>query len=627
MLPGMRRRLARLSLFAACLPAALPAAAIEVRAVQVDGVREEAIAQNILSALSLVEAQGKPLTARRLRYLLGQAEDETRRAVEPFGYYSPTVRITRSDGGRVPGAAGAAADAEADAESDSDDTAANADQARITVRIEVSLGPPVRVRRESVRVDGPGGEDAGVQAALAQFAPRIGQVLDQPAYEASKKRIGEALLRHGYFDADAVVHRIEVTRAAQAADIDLRWTSGERYRLGEARFVQTPTAAIRDRVLRKLVNWTPGQPYDAARLERLRRSLAGLDYFGLIGVTPQPEQAQGRQVPVLVELTPAPRSIYTVGASYGTLSGPGVNLGLERRYLNSLGHKALARLDYAKERKVLSLQYRVPAFAWLDGWYTAGLQAVEERTDSLDDRRLELVASRSGQYSAHLNLLASLHVLRERWSYLTLTLPTPTWRYASFTYPSLRADYLDVDDRLWPRRGLAGFAIVRGGRGGTDSNLNFAQLHARLQWFHPLGADGRLRLRGELGHTFTGAGEVLDLPPSLRFFAGGDGSIRGYGWREVGPRIRNSVGQPYPLGAANLVTASVEYERYFAGPWGAAVFVDTGSAFDSRPELRTGIGIGLRWRSPVGPVRVDIAHGLNRPDAPVSLTLNIGPDL
>ena len=109
--------------------------------------------------------------------------------------------------------------------------------------------------------------------------------------------------------------------------------------------------------------------------------------------------------------------------------------------------------------------------------------------------------------------------------------------------------------------------------------------------------------------------------------------MRGYGWREIGPRIRNSVGDTYALGAQNVVTASIEYERYFKGPWGAAVCVDSGSAFDGNtsskgwPDMHTGVGIGLRWRSPVGPVRIDIARGLKSPDSPFTLHLNIGADL
>ena len=233
-----------------------------------------------------------------------------------------------------------------------------------------------------------------------------------------------------------------MTRAEQAADIDLRWASGDRYALGEATFSQAPKQVIRDKLLRKLVRWEPGDAYDEAELDRLRRSLVGLDYFGLVEVSPKPEDADRKRVPVRIDLTPAPRSIYTTGLSYGTESGPGVRLGVERRYLNSRGHKALAQVDYARDRKTLTLQYRVPAFAWLDGWYTASLQAADEQTDFLDTRRVEFVASRSGQYNDYLNLVAALHVLRERWAYFQENVlddsdpdTLPNYRYASFVFP------------------------------------------------------------------------------------------------------------------------------------------------------------------------------------------------
>ncbi len=632
-----RLTLVRLTLAVCCLVATLPALAATVTKVdiKVSGSDNDVLAANVRTSLSLVDAIGKDVSGRRLNYLLREAEAETREALEPFGYYSPTITIQRSDRGTSEDADARDVDPDADGEdSDAGEPDSNATQRRqarrdlsLTVSILVDPGTPVRIRGFTLGIDGEADRDPTVQAALSAFAPRQGDVLDHSLYEASKSRVNRTLAGHGYFDADFAAHRVEVTRADLAADVDLRWTSGARFRLGEVTFAQAPETIIRDSLLQKLVRWDDGKPYDESELEKLRRSLVALDYFGLVEVLPQPEQASdGKVVPVQVNLTPAPRSIYTAGLNYGTLSGAGVRMGVERRYLNSRGHKALAQVDYAQKRKTLTLQYRMPAFAWLDGWYTASLQAADEQTDFLDTRRLEFVASRSGQFNQHLNLVASAHVLRERWSFFELTKPVPTYQYASFVFPELRAEYIDVDDRLEPRRGATGALLLRGGAGLGDANTNFMQVHASAQWFHGFDADSRVIVRGELGHTFSG--DLVNMPPSLRFYAGGDRSVRGYGWREIGPRIRNGNGDTYALGASNVVTASIEYERYFFGPWGAAVFVDTGSAFDGKqPDMRTGVGIGLRWRSPVGPVRIDIAHGLDQPDSPITLHLNIGAAL
>ncbi len=568
--------------------------AATVRTVEIRGL-DELMTQNVRVSLSLVDAIGKDVPARRMDYLLREAEIETREALEPFGYYSPEIAVERSRG-----------DAGAD------------------VIITVVAGEPVRVRNSDIAILGAGGRDRYLKQDLGAFTPHTGDAFNHALYESSKTRITRRLAERGYFDADFSSHRVEVTRAEHAADIDLVWTSGERYNMGATTFTQTPKRIIRDGLLEKLVYWEEGQYYHQGRLDRLRKSLASLDYFSRIDIEAKPENAVDHRVPVQVTLTPAKRSIYTSGLSYGTESGAGVRLGLERRYLNSRGHKALAQLDYAQKRKTMTLQYRIPAFAWLDGWYTASLQMADEQTDYIDSRKLEFVASRSGQYNRNLNLVASLHTLRERWAYGAdddndPNTP-PLYRYATFTFPALAAEYIDVDDRLFPRRGIGGTLTLRGGLEGAGSDASFSQLHVRASWFKGLGERNRLIVRGEIGHTFTNT--LTAMPPSLRFYAGGDRSIRGYEYREVGPRRGK-----FSIGAKNLVTASGEFEHYFNDSWGGAVFVDSGSAFDGKSaDWHTGVGVGVRWKSPVGPLRFDIGHGLDHPDSAFTIGLSIGAE-
>ena len=554
-----------------------------------------AMENNVRLALGVTSVVGKVQGESRLELLLFNAEREARQALEPFGYYSPGIQV---------------------------DSPRNASD-RITVTVRIDRGQPVRVRQSDVSIVGPGGDDPYLARDLEAFRPGVGEVFDHATYDASRDGISRRLAERGYFDADFLTREVQVTRADQAADIDLAWDSGFRYDMGPTVFHQQ---YFRPGLLDKLVTWEEGSYFHQGKLDRLRQSLVRLDYFSAIDIQARPQDASDDlRVPVDVNLVLAKRSVYSAGLSYGSESGMGVRFGLERRYVNSRGHKLVTDLDYARNRKNLLVQYRMPAFAWLDGWYSASLQAADEQTDYVNSRRLELVGSRSGQYNDHLNLVASLHVLRERWAYASVTRPTPDFQYASFVYPSLRAEYIDVDERMAPRRGGGATLTLRGGKGGADGRATFTQLHASVQWFHGLDASSRLLARGELGHTFTR--DVLDLPPSLRFYAGGDRSVRGYGWHEIGPSIRTNGGT-YFTGAPNVVTASLEYERFIRGPWGMAVFVDTGSAFEGRDaDLHTGVGIGLRWRSPVGPVRVDIARGLNAPDSPITLHLNIGADL
>jgi translocation and assembly module TamA len=585
------------ALLLACAGTARAAAtieALEIRGLDRDDEDEALLIENIGVRLSLQDQIGRRVGESRLEYLIGQVPAETRQALEPFGYYDPQVTV------EAPRAGG------------EDD--------RITVVVTVVKGEPVRVRDSSLEIQGEGGQDRYLKEDLAAFAPQPGAIFDHSLYEASKLRIVHRLLERGYFDADFTHRKVEVTRAEKAADITLAWASGIRYDMGPTIFHQD---YFRPQLFEPLVYWEEGSYYHEGKLERLRQSLSGLDYFSAIDIQPDPDAAVEGRVPVHVNLTLAKRDIYTAGVSYGTESGAGVRFGLNRRYVNARGHKWSADLDYAQKRKSFVTQYRIPAFKWLDGWYGVALRAYDEQTDYIDTRRLELIGSRSGQISERWTAVASLHALRERWSYGQRTPGgDPIYQYSTLTYPQLTGSYVGVDDRLFPRRGFSGDIALRGGVEGAGSDATFAQLQSTIRWFRGIGQNSRLLVRGEFGTTYTDA--LVAMPPSLRFFAGGDRSVRGYAFREIGPRLENR----FALGARNVLTGSVEYERYFDGsPWGAAVFVDTGSAFDDRPDFRTGVGIGVRWRSPVGPVRVDIARGLDDPDSSFQLYLNIGSGL
>ena len=582
-------------LAAALLTFAGPAfAAATVDKVVVHGLDNELMRQNVELALSINNESGKRLGESRLEFLLREAQAEAREALEPFGYYSPEISVDAPRNG--------------------------GDNDHLTVTLTIRLGDPVRVRQSNLKIEGEGNDDQYLQTDLGAFRPQIGEVLDHTTYEASRNLITRRLAERGYLDADTTQRLVEVTRAEYAADIFLTWASGIRYNMGPVTFHQEQFVPG---LLDKLVSWEQGSYFHQGKLDRLRQSLVALDYFSAIDITPDPERAEGREVPIDVELTLAPRSIYTVGLSSGTDSAAGVRLGLERRYINSRGHKLLFDLNYAETRKTLSTIYRVPAFKWLDGWYTGALQANDEQTDYIDINNAKLILSRSGQINEQWNVVASANALRERWRYGNASTEFLTdYQYATLVYPEVRGEYVGVDDRLFPRRGVSGNLSLRGGVEGAGSDASFGQAHLNARWFLSPTDSSRLLLRGELGHIFTD--ELVGMPPSLRFFAGGDRSIRGYAWREVGPRILDD----YAVGAKNVMTASVEYEHYLnGGPWGAAVFVDTGSAFDSKPDLHTGIGIGARWRSPVGPVRIDVAHGLNDPDSSFQIYLNIGADL
>jgi translocation and assembly module TamA len=177
----------------------------------------------------------------------------------------------------------------------------------------------------------------------------------------------------------------------------------------------------------------------------------------------------------------------------------------------------------------------------------------------------------------------------------------------------------DTDDPLFPRTGNlihveAGFAVK-----GALTDQTFIRGYARGQQYFPVGQRDLVVLRAELGGVFT-SGPSSGIPASLLFRAGGSNSVRGYGFQSLGNNVGGSV-----LPTKYLVTASTEYQRWFSHDWGAAVFFDVGTATDTwgDKEFFPGVGFGARWRSPVGPVNVDLAYGIRDRSVRPYLTLGI----
>jgi translocation and assembly module TamA len=580
----------------ACL-LALPAtgAALELRGVEVRGLDDEEMRDNVDDALSLQRLnpnRRKALTESRLAYLLRQVPRETREALEPFGYYDPEVvtELVREGDG-------------------------------VTVLVRVEPGEPVRVRQRDLVISGPAGADSALMRRLERLRPREGQPFHHGVYENGKAQIDAGLAERGYFDAVLETHRVEVSRAERSADITLAWRSGERHAFGEARF---EGHQFRPGLLENLVPWKPGDPYQQSELLALQASLSELDYFSAIDIQPEPAEGGDLSVPVKVSLAPAKRSIYSVGLRFGTDTGAGITGGLERRWVNNRGHKLRTQASLAERRNDVTVQYRIPAFAWLDGWYTFAASVREEPFDFIDSELVEVVGSRSGRIG-NWELVAGLNYRRERFDD---SVTGENRSYSTLVYPSLWAKWGDRGDALYPRRAQALTLELRGGSTAIGSDIDFLQLRAEAGLVRSFGRRHRVLLRAEAGTTVSD--DFAEFPPSLRFYAGGDRSVRGYGFREIGQFFEDVDGRRFVFGGKHLMVVSAEVERMFNRTWGMAVFVDAGDAFDSFDAYawEVGAGVGLRWRSPVGPVRLDVAHGFgDAAQQSVRLHLNIGPDL
>lgn len=575
-----------LVLLAALLHVTAAAEEEPVVQVEVEGVSGP-LRDNVLAVLRIANLRiGESPGETRVRWLHARAQEDIRRALQPFGHYLPEV----------------------------DDSLVREGE-RWVATYTIRPGEPIRVRTLTVEITGEGNADPAYEHIREQPPLGAGDVLEHPRYEAIKDALQAVAADRGYFQGQLLESRVIVDMQAYAADVTVRYDTGPRYRFGEVTFGPN---ALSDDFLRRYVGIHPGEPYRADRLLALQSDLIASEYFDQVTVHASPEQAVNTTLPVAVDLDMRPRNRYAFGLGYGTDTGARGRAGAERRWINRRGHSARTDLLLSEIRQSLTAEYTIPGRDPRTDRYVlhTGIKAEDsDARDSLTGVIGGRQVRRMGRWTRTLSLdyqWERFEVSGERTT-TRLLIPGVTW---------LR---VDADDPLFVTRGYRFELGLRGASESVVSDVSFIQAWARTKWVLPLWQDGRLLLRGDAGTTvLADSGDFDRIPTSLRFYAGGDNSVRGYALDSIGPR--NDAGDV--VGGRHVLVGSVEYEHRVADKWSVAAFADSGAVFDDEvPDFKTGVGFGLRWQSPVGPVRVDLAHGLNRPGDTVRLHLTIGPDL
>lgn len=543
---------------------------------------------NVEATLSIEQAKPKELTAARLRQLHGRARDEIGAALEPFGYYRPVIR----------------------SELERDGTS-------WTARYEVDPGPRIEVAEVEIELAGAGAGDPGFERAVRDFPLAEGDPLLHPAYESGKQAFLDYAAGAGYLDAGFERAELRIDLDRYAAEVALAFDTGPRYRFGEVEFHQR---VLEPELLVGYVTFDPGEPFDLDELMRFQGTLSDSPYFQRVEVLPRREQNDDLQVPIDVELVPAARQQWDLGLGYGTDTGARGTVGLELRRINRHGHRGASELLASEIERSFEARYMIPGAYPRTDVLTFSLGFAEERPDT----------------SASETALAGVGLTRSR----------GRWREA-FGLTFQRADFevgvdsgisellipdagwsrVRADDRIYATRGERIEVGVRGAEEALLSDSSFLQVTADAKAVRSLGHGVRAIGRIGIGRTWTS--DFRQLPPRIRFFAGGDRSVRGYAYQELGPE--DAEGNV--IGGRALLTAGLELDALLfdlgdLGRWGAAAFYDAGGAAEEIGEkIEQGTGAGLRWLSPIGLVRADVAWAISETDAPVRFHLMIGPDL
>jgi translocation and assembly module TamA len=560
--------------------------------VQLEGLDDEQ-RDAVLATLEIRDYQKRDVTPAELRAAYAEADEQIKQALEPFGYYDTEVEKSLTG-----------------------DAAAG-----WKAQFKVKTGEPAIVRRADVEVRGEGKDQRRVAEAVQNFQPKNGARLDHATYEASKAVIETSLRGSGYLDARAVQKRVTVKPDEGAAEVDLRYESGPRYKFGDVRFAGD--APFPESFLDDFIPWREDAWFNSEQVLNLQQRLVDADYFELVSVAPALDEKKDGRVPIDVLLNRDERTVYSGEVYYSTDFGAGVRVGAERRWLNKKGHKADVAAEYSQRLQEAALHYQIPRPSREDRSYDFGVAYRDETTDVTRSRNFQIAASRSEKRWHGFTRTLGLKYLVGDFELGTdednLEFGSSKLLWAEGTLSRRR-----VNDRLAPRKGYVFDVGLRLASEALVADTDLAQSWARGTWLLPQGDQSRFKLRGELGAMHVGNFDAL--PPDLRFFAGGDRSIRGFDYHEIGEQNANGI----VIGGQYLAVVSGEYEWYFKEDWGAAVFIDAGDAFSDRFSVNVGAGVGARWKSPLGPIRIDVGfpvHTDRELENSWRLHVQLGPDL
>ncbi len=498
-------------------------------------------------------------------------------------------------------------------------TALEAASAPVPVTVGIDPGPVFHLRR--VALDGQVPEQARAALGLAPGAPAIASdVL------AGQGRVLDALRSQGYALAKVDPPVATLDPSAQALDVSFKVNTGPQVDLGPVSIgglTRVDPAFVRRRLLVH-----QGERFDPAKIEKARQDLAQLGVFATVQARAADQVDAAGQLPLAFNVTERLRHAVGVTADYST--DLGASAGVTFQHRNLFGQAEQLNLGAAVTQLGGSATrgsgYNVTAaLTKPDVWrrdqsVTVNLQAIKENLDAYDrtavlggvtiSRKVEQVWTGSVGVQAQQSQITQEGVER---SYTLLALPL-----------GLRYDSTGPEGLFEPTHGIKAAASVTPTQVLVGRQATFTILQASGSTYINLGAPGRsiVALRGLIG-SVQGAG-TFDLPPDERFYAGGGGTVRGYRYQSIGPRFASNR----PTGGTSITAATVEFRQRFGESFGAAVFVDAGQVSNSSSGfgsgLRAGAGVGGRYYTPIGPVRLDVAVPLNKRNGDDSFELYIG---
>ncbi len=571
-----------------CLHATMASAAPELRVFGVNDDLEQQIRLFV----------GEPThdSERSTQRFIDGLPESTGQALAAVGFYSAEVKANR-------------------------DTSRDGD----FIDVRVTLNDPALVNKIVLRIDGKANTDRAFMSNLGNLPLQRNAIFVSADYEAAKSRLINAAQDLGYFDFDFTENVVRVSRRNLTADVTLVADSGERYKFGPVRFDQSVFSET------FLKRWTPfeeGDPYESSKIAEAVQAIQESGYFSSVRVLPQRDARYGKTVPIRIELTKKDNNYVGIGIGYDSDTKFRTKLTWGRPLLNSFGHSVELSFNVSSVSQSATVSYKIPRRTNpVDNFYAIeyGLQNSINTDEAEDGAEIETQSFLSALSFERSRKLSS------EWRETTFI------RWERERYTLGEADAITTDLVL---PGISFFRTRSKGRPfltwGQSTNLQLSYgsrnalstvdlLKSVLNFKYIRAISNRNTLKTSLQYGAISTNDFDRLPISQRFFAGGDQSIRGFQFRQVSPRDEDNVA----IGGQFLEALSLEHNYRFLDSWSSAIFVDAGRAFSNFDDpYRVGAGVGVRWQSPVGPFRLDIAVPVSEnEERDVRFHISLGPDI
>ena len=484
---------------------------------------------------------------------------------------------------------------------------------RYLLEVKVDPGEPVRVHDLHLEIKGSGAKAKKLSQLVGEFPLARGDILRHDLYEKGKGVLKSRAIDLGFLDAAFSQHEIRVNRGELRADIKLILDTGPRYSFGDVLVHGAPDYP--ERFLKRYQAFKKGEVFSYPRLGQTQLNFLDSDRFREVVVTPRQDLAQNLEVPVDIKLVPSARHRLRPGIGYGTDTGARVSLKYTDVNLYHLGHELKADLLIAQLRQSVISSYTVPGYRNIDSHTVFRVGYEREDIDTFETDSLFAEAERIRGFGKGRVGSVYLRLLQE---HSTIGNENNT---SQMILPGMRFSRRRYNDPVRPTDGYFFNLETRGGHQALGSDTGLLQFLASANGL--LSLPGRFSLFTRIEAATSLQNEPLrEFPVSLRFFAGGDQSVRGYAYKSLGPEDENGD----VVGGKNLLVGSLELERAIGQNWGVAAFYDAGNAFNSfsNIDIFQGVGLGVRRYTAIGPIKVDVARQVGVSDPAFRLHVSIG---